>query len=68
MGSKPSYDPNFPPNLNIVPLLPTAFERADQANAPAATDEWDQTVGIQRYGIAGRVWCVGVAAVLSSET
>jgi hypothetical protein len=50
----PSYDPNFPPNLNIAPLLPTAFEAGPSNTVP--TDEWDQTVGIERYGIAGRVW------------
>ncbi|WRT68454.1 uncharacterized protein IL334_005430 [Kwoniella shivajii] len=40
-------DPNFPPNLNISPLLFYNDEDADQSR---------QKIAIKTYGIAGRVW------------
>lgn len=39
--------PNFPPDLAIRPLQAAVF---------GAEDEWAQQQGIERHGIAGRVW------------
>jgi hypothetical protein len=44
-----SLDPNFPPNLNIHPLV---FDGADGSD----DDTRDQAAAIEKYGIAGRVW------------
>ncbi|KAK4688810.1 hypothetical protein P7C73_g1304, partial [Tremellales sp. Uapishka_1] len=43
-------DPNFPPNLDIRPLL------VDQ---DVNGDSWKQKEGIAKYGIAGRIWEAG---------
>ena len=46
----PSYDPNFPADLNIEPLANSA------SDADTRFDSTAQEGAIRTYGIAGRIW------------
>ena len=46
----PSYDPNFPADLNIKPLAHSA------SDADTRFDSTAQEGAIRTYGIAGRIW------------
>jgi hypothetical protein len=58
--------PNFPTGLSIVPSVPPLIASVAASAATALPDHLlasiRQEEAIQRYGIAGRVWCAPVQA------